>query len=179
MVVEQVLPASGHCPVALSDANTATLCCPASLPCRYHAWRQEQAQPQRPPCTLPGRVLMLLRSVEQPVPQAGASGDAEVVEVAGGADGSSSSSSSGSSEREEWRASWSSGEQLVASGIRLTSRALSDHYASRLLAVLTELAQPGEDSSGSEEAAAEGEASVSPSKQPLRLSSGHSHRHSD
>lgn len=161
--------------VCLSDANTTTLCCPVSLPCRYHAWRQEQVQQQQPPCALPGRVLMLSRSVEQLVPQAGAGGDAEVAEAAGGADGSSSSSS----ELEEWHASWSSGEQLAASGIRLTSRALSDHYASRLLAVLTELAQPGEDSSDDDEAAAEGEASVSPSKQPLRLSSGHSHRHSD
>lgn len=143
-------------------------------PRRYHAWRQEQAQHQRPPCTLPGRVLLLSRSA------AGAAAQQEPGGESAAAGGSTSDGSSSSGEQEEWQASWASGEQLAASGIRVSSCTLSDHYASRLLAVLAELAQPGNGSSDGEEAAAEeGEASVSPSKQPLRTSSGHAHRHSD
>lgn len=158
-------------------------CAPVCSPCRYHAWRQEQAQQQRPPCTLPGRVLLLFQCagealVQEPSAEQEPGGDGEAEGNGAGTSGGASSSSS-SREQEGWQASWVSGEQLAASGIRLSSRTLSDHYASRLLAVLAELAQPSGSSSDTEEVAAEGEASVSPSKQPLRPSSGHSHRHSD
>ena len=101
-------------------------------------------------------------------------GAAAAAEPAGG---SSSTSGSSCGAAEEWHACWAGGEQLAASGIRVSSHALSDHFASRLLAVLAELAEVG--SEGEPEAATEGDASASPSKQPLRPSSGHTHRHSD
>lgn len=121
-----------------------------------------------------GEALVQEPSAEQ---EPGVDGEAEG--NGAGSSGRASSSSSSSGEQEGWQASWVSGEQLAASGIRLSRRTLSDHFASRLLAVLAELAQPSGSSSDSEATAAEGEASVSPSKQPLRPSSGHSHRHSD
>lgn len=139
----------------------------------YHAWRQQDAQHERPPSGFPGRVLLLSRQVA--VGSAALPKDAAAAAEAASSSAASSaaSSSSGDGGEEQWQAAWLSGEQAAGLGIRSSRRALSDHYTSLLLGVLGQLAQAGE-AAGAEEGAAD-TASEGNSRHPLQPA----HTHSD
>lgn len=125
------------------------------LPCRrYREWKAAQEPALR--CFLPGRVLLLTR---QPAP----SGAAQPVGgigrccsawcccfCAGSGKGSTAAG------LEAWEASWVTGGQLAEGGIQVSRHVIADHWASRLLGVLGDLASATAAAPGEPEAATEG-----------------------
>lgn len=89
---------------------------------RYREWRHAQAEPAA--CTLPGRVMLLAR-------QAAADPPAQGVQEP--------SRSAGSG----WWARWLSGGELAEGGVRMSRHVAADHWISRMLGVLAELAPAG------------------------------------
>eukprot|EP00887_Chlorella_sp_A99_P004647 scaffold4.g4647.t1 len=124
---------------------------------RHQRWRQGRSP--APPSTLPGRVLLLSRPCRpaEVAPSAGRgdmanSGEAkpagQMLGVhAAGTSTASSTSSGGSRDasgatHQQWQAGWLQPERLADGGLRVTRHSMSDHRASRLLAVLGDLAAP-------------------------------------
>lgn len=146
---------------------------------RYHDAQLQQDAP--PSSSLPGRVLLLSRVPA--VAEATGGGDqapvpGDVADDVGSCGSSGSSSSTGQQQR--WQAAWASGEQLAAWGIRSSRLAMSDHYVSRLLGVLGDLATRGDAGAAAEggvdeELGAADSSAADDSHQPLRAASGHAH----
>lgn len=124
--------------------------CPPALlfppSCSYYAARKG-AQLTQPPSCLPGRVLLLFRVQQADAAGAELEAAGKQTAVEGAASGSSKGSNdckaSGSSTEPRWEAAWLEGEELAARGICVSRFSLSDHYVSRLLGVLGDLAPGG------------------------------------
>lgn len=108
--------------------------------CRYLDWSKQQDDPL--PCTLPGRVLLLERAASAGTNSAASklaptsSHNTFTAGKEAGA-GKATGTAIGSS---IWQAWWLTGEQLNERGIIASRNTVMDHWASRLLGVLGDLA---------------------------------------
>lgn len=129
---------------------------------RFRDWQKQQQQqqqgdaaPAQKPGSLPGRVLWLSRRQQQGQQgQPGVAASAAAEESSSSSSGCSSSVKVGDSSQEGWQAAWVSGEEVAAWDIRVSRCVLADHYVSRLLGVLGDLAAGGDLAGGRPEAAA-------------------------